>query len=135
MVWGCTGSRLVADAHTHTHTQAFALPEDERPRTHNLHFLTKYLRTKHGVVFRLSNGVLQLNLFDHTKLILTQHGQVVTYMNKGREISTAPVHAVLGPAASAAAPGQGKEIRDRLKYFQDVIHQMIVKKQTRAGVC
>ena len=32
----------------------------DETRISNLHFLTKYLRTKHGVLFRLSNQILQV---------------------------------------------------------------------------
>ncbi|KAJ3332232.1 Kinesin-like protein kif9 [Blyttiomyces sp. JEL0837] len=46
-------------------------------KTSELTFLTKYLRTRHGVIFRLSNQVVQLNLFDHTKLILSENAMVV----------------------------------------------------------
>ena len=35
-------------------------PDESIPRMNNMHFLTKYLRTKHGVVFRLSNQILQV---------------------------------------------------------------------------
>ncbi|KAJ3290605.1 Cell cycle serine/threonine-protein kinase cdc5/MSD2 [Borealophlyctis nickersoniae] len=93
------------------------------PKTQNLEFLTKYLRTKHGVIFRLSNHVVQLNLFDHTKLILSSDAMVVTYIDKNREFATRP----LGAFASMGS----KEVLDRLKYARDVLQQMILKKQRR----
>ncbi|KAI8826664.1 kinase-like domain-containing protein [Fimicolochytrium jonesii] len=94
------------------------------PRTENLHFLTKYLRTKHGVIFRLSNHVLQLNLFDHSKVILSNDGLTVTYIDQRRESSTNS----LGYFTRTG----NKELLERLKYMKEVLHSMLVKKQQRS---
>ncbi|KAJ3034205.1 Cell cycle serine/threonine-protein kinase cdc5/MSD2 [Rhizophlyctis rosea] len=95
------------------------------PKIREMDFLTKYLRTKHGVIFRLSNHVMQLNLFDHTKLILSSDALVVTYADKNRELVTR----TLGDAVEVG----GKQVVDRLKYAKDVLWQMILKKQRREG--
>ncbi|KAJ3014496.1 listerin E3 ubiquitin protein ligase 1, partial [Thoreauomyces humboldtii] len=93
------------------------------PHTTNLDFLTKYLRTKAGVIFRLSNHVVQLNLFDHSKIILSSDGLVVTFIDANRHCTTRTL-------ASFARSGD-KEILDRLKYMREVLHQMLLKKQRR----
>lgn len=89
-----------------------------------LDFLTKYLRTKNGVIFRLSNHSLQvkletyqkLNLFDHTKLILSQGGQVVTYIGKGREMETKSLEQWIYSNSA--------DVLERLGYCRDIVEQM-----------
>ncbi|KAJ3050871.1 Cell cycle serine/threonine-protein kinase cdc5/MSD2, partial [Rhizophlyctis rosea] len=92
-------------------------------KLHEMDFLIKYLRTKHGVIFRLSNHVMQLNLFDHTKLILSPDALIVTYVDKNRELTTRSLGDFVGSGS--------KEVVDRLKYARDVLWQMILKKQRR----
>ncbi|KAI9349590.1 kinase-like domain-containing protein [Obelidium mucronatum] len=95
------------------------------PKTSDLIFLTKYLRTRHGVIFRLSNQVVQINLFDHTKLILSQNANVITYIDKNREMTT---RSLLDFLAS-----KEREVVDRLTYAKDILQQMIVKKAKKSG--
>lgn len=98
-------------------------------------FITKYLRTKHGVIFRLSNQVFQvsfvqqfsannlkINLFDHTKLILSQLGQQVTFINSSREISTFTLEEALS--------FKEKDVIDRLKFARDTLNSMLNKNKT-----
>ncbi|KAI8831720.1 kinase-like domain-containing protein [Chytridium lagenaria] len=93
-------------------------------------YLTKYMKTRHGVVFRLSNRVFQLNFFDHTKLILCSDGRSVCYIDKSRSLQIMDTReAVQGGAG--ANPHQ-KEVVSRLQYAKEVIHQMILKKQKKA---
>ncbi|TPX68540.1 hypothetical protein SpCBS45565_g02977 [Spizellomyces sp. 'palustris'] len=98
---------------------------DDAPRTQNLDFLTKYLRTKHGVIFRLSNHIVQLNLFDHSKVILSNDGRVVTYIDQNREFTTKSLSSFVGTG--------NKDIIDRLKYMREVLYQMLVKKQRKSS--
>lgn len=51
-------------------------------RTSRLVYVEKYLRTKNVILFRLSNGILQFNFYDHTKLILSDDGLVVSIIDK-----------------------------------------------------
>ncbi|CDS00218.1 hypothetical protein [Sporisorium scitamineum] len=41
-------------------------------------FVHKWYKTKDAIVFRLSNGTVQLNFYDHTKVFLTHGGQVIS---------------------------------------------------------
>lgn len=51
-------------------------------------YIQKYLRTKHVILFKLSNGVLQFNFYDHTKLILSDDGLVVSIIDKHYNLHT-----------------------------------------------
>ncbi|KAI8999393.1 kinase-like domain-containing protein [Gaertneriomyces semiglobifer] len=99
-------------------------PDDVVPKTQNLDFLTKYLRTKHGVIFRLSNHVVQLNLFDHSKVILSDDGLAVTYIDHNRVFTTRRLEDFVASGS--------KDIMDRLKYLREVLHQMLLKKKGRS---
>ncbi|BEJ14590.1 hypothetical protein CspHIS471_0403570 [Cutaneotrichosporon sp. HIS471] len=55
---------------------------EDAERKRDLVYVEKYLRTKNVILFRLSNGILQFNFYDHTKLILSSDGLVVTIIDK-----------------------------------------------------
>lgn len=82
-------------------------------RTRNMDFLVKYYRMKNAIVFKMSNEVLQVginvlfsfslissltfyhskffpqfNFYDHTKLLLTEGGTVITFIDKEFTIKT-----------------------------------------------
>jgi hypothetical protein len=59
---------------------------------------------------------VQINFFDHTKLVLSPAQQLVTYINKQRERS---VHAL-----ASVAQEQTGELVHRLKYTKDILHQL-----------
>ncbi|RKO84748.1 hypothetical protein BDK51DRAFT_27103 [Blyttiomyces helicus] len=117
------GREWYISAHPSDPEKAYAYEPEEEPRTKVLDFLTKYLRTKHGVVFRLSNHVVQINLFDHTKLILSDSARTITYIDRSRALVTRPLAAFLLEGS--------KDVLDRLTYARDVVHQMILKKKGR----
>jgi hypothetical protein len=73
----------------------------------------------------LSHSLLssKLNLFDHTKLIISHFGQVVTYIDKNREMRTDRIEKILEQ--------NGREVYDRLCYLRDVLEQMITKKHKK----
>lgn len=89
-------------------------------------FLTKYIRSKHGVVFRLSNHTVQFNLFDHTKLVLENNGLDVTFIDKKRQLHFMSLD-------SAVYQG-GKEVVDRLRYAREVLNQMVQRKNKKDAV-
>lgn len=86
-------------------------------QNNNMDFLVKYMRTKHAVMFRLTNRLVQINFFDHTKLILSQDAKVVSFINKDREISTWSLQDVLVDKKS--------EVVSRLKYSRDILETLI----------
>ncbi|KAI8589255.1 kinase-like domain-containing protein [Geranomyces variabilis] len=94
-------------------------------QTENLDFLTKYVRTHQGVIFRLSNQIVQLNLFDHSKIILSRAGLVVTYIDRDGTFATRSL-------ASFVASGD-PDVRKRLCYLMEILSHMIAKKQKRAA--
>ncbi|KAL2915687.1 Cell cycle serine/threonine-protein kinase cdc5/MSD2 [Polyrhizophydium stewartii] len=105
--------------------RTFASNPDTAPRIESLDYLTKYLRTREGVFFRLSNNTLQLNLLDHTKLIVSGQGRYLTYIDSNREMQTQTLAWFLSQGPD--------EVIERLMYIRDVIHQMLARRSQRAA--
>jgi polo-like kinase 1 len=51
----------------------------------NVVYVKKWMRTRHAIMFRLSNKIVQVNFQDHTEIILSSESKVVTYVNKKGE--------------------------------------------------
>jgi polo-like kinase 1 len=79
-------------------------------------YVKKWLRTKHAIVFRLSNNIVQINFFDHTKFILNATGGVATYINKQKVAKTYR----LNDLCKSTWRGHGV-IMERLAYARDVV--------------
>lgn len=80
-------------------------------------YLKKWVRTRHAILFRLSNRTVQVCFFDQTELMLSSHARVVSFVDKQGVRSTFPLHEVM---ASPRA-----DIAKRLKYTKDILHQLI----------
>ncbi|CAG8526133.1 10758_t:CDS:10 [Cetraspora pellucida] len=85
--------------------------------THNMEFLTKYKRTPHAVLFRLSNRLVQVNFFDHEKIILSEEGRAITYIDEARGINTYTISEIL--------KGDHATEKNRLKYVKDVLKKLV----------
>ncbi|KAJ3371985.1 Serine/threonine-protein kinase plk1 [Kappamyces sp. JEL0680] len=113
-------------------TKAYVDQGVESVATTGLDFLTKYLRTKTGVIFRLSNHSIQvcarrlpqLNLFDHTKLVVADYGKSITFIDQHRQMETRPLEWWLGNSHS--------DVIDRLVYCRDIVEQMLLKTKVAA---
>jgi len=77
----------------------------------------KWMRTRHAIMFRLSNKVVQVNFQDHTEIMLSSETKIVTYVNKRGERTTYP----LGSAMDSA----NLEMVKRLKYTKDILTHML----------
>lgn len=75
------------------------------------------MRTRHAIMFRLSNKVVQVNFQDHTEIMLSSETKVVTYVNKRGERSTYPLNSAMESA--------NVEMVKRLKYTKDILTHML----------
>lgn len=83
----------------------------------DLVYVKKWMRTRHAIMFRLSNKVVQVNFQDHTEIMLSSETKIVTYVNKRGERTTYP----LGSAMDSA----NLEMVKRLKYTKDILTHML----------
>lgn len=93
----------------------------QRPSDSDAVRLTKWLRTKHAIFFRLSNDVYQINFADHAKVIVDLGKRTIRYVDKTRE-SQVWLFAAAGEA-SAAVPQRSS--LSRVKYVRDLVIKLI----------
>eukprot|EP00742_Colponemidia_sp_Colp-10_P009409 GILJ01010256.1.p1 GENE.GILJ01010256.1~~GILJ01010256.1.p1 ORF type:complete len:759 (-),score=114.58 GILJ01010256.1:264-2540(-) len=80
-------------------------------------YVKKWMRTRHAVMFRLSNKIVQVNFLDQTEIILSSENRSVVYVNKRGERSTYPLLEVLDTS--------NEELAKRLKYTKDILVHML----------
>ncbi|ORX87490.1 Pkinase-domain-containing protein [Anaeromyces robustus] len=95
----------------------------DKERKEDLDFLTKYLRTKRAVIFRLSNKVVQVNFFDHTKLMFSGDGNIVSFVDRNRDMKSYKLLEFI-------KSGNEDEI-NRLKYIKSILEQLTIRKQKK----
>jgi polo-like kinase 1 len=89
----------------------------EKPFT----YVKKWMRTRHAIMFRLSNKIVQVCFQDHTEIILSSESRIVTYCNKKGERMTYPL--------STALEMSNYEMTKRLKYTKDILTHMLTMNQ------
>lgn len=75
------------------------------------------MRTRHAIMFRLSNKVVQVNFQDHTEIMLSSETKIVTYVNKRGERTIYPLNSAMESA--------NLEMVKRLKYTKDILTHML----------
>jgi len=88
-------------------------------------YVKKWMRTKHAIMFRLSNKIVQVNFQDKTEIILNSETKEVTYVNKKGERQTY--------ALSAALEMTNPEMSKRLRYTKDILTHIISGNQNNHG--
>lgn len=81
-------------------------------------FVKKWVKTRHAVLFCLSNGSLQINFFDSSKLLLAGGGRVVTYLDKEDELA-------VFSTAVVVLKSERPDLLKRLRYAKDMLQQML----------
>jgi len=95
----------------------------DKNRIEDLDFLTKYLRTKRAVIFRLSNKVVQVNFFDHTKLMFSGDGNIVSFVDRNRLMKSYRLIEFI-------RMGNSDEI-NKLNYIKSILEQLTLRKQKK----
>jgi polo-like kinase 1 len=90
-------------------------------------YVKKWMRTRHAIMFRLSNKIVQVNFEDHTEIILSSETREVTYVNKKGVRDTFPL--------STALESTNVEMAKRLKYTKEILTHMLTANQPRAPNC
>jgi polo-like kinase 1 len=95
--------------------------EEEFTPFDNLVYVKKWMKTKHAVMFRLSNKIVQVNFTDKTEIILSSEKKMVTYVNKKGERSQYPL--------ATALESTNAEMAKRLKYTKEILTNMLGNNQ------
>ena len=80
-------------------------------------FLKKWVRTRHAILFRLSNRTVQVVFFDRSEVLLSSEARIVTYVNKQGLRSEHSLEEVLQTGRT--------DIAKRLKYTKDIMYRLI----------
>lgn len=89
----------------------------ELPVKEKLAYLKKWMKTRHAIMFRLSNKIVQVDFHDKTQIVLSSVSRLVTYVNKKGEKSHYRI--------SAAMDNDNPEMGKRLKYTKEILTHML----------
>ena len=117
------------------HFKAYLLEENkntpiERKASENIDekhyvYVKKWMKTKHAILFRLSNKIVQVSFLDQTEIILSSETKIVTYMDKKGQLSTYPLNTALD--------SNNYEMTKRLKYTKQILMHMLTSKSHGSG--
>ena len=96
--------------------------ESEGINANQFIYLKRFVKTKHAILFRLSNKTVQISFHDNTELILSSEKQTVTYINKKKQRLLTPLN--------TAFESNNKEMTKRLRYTKKILMLMISKGQS-----
>ena len=91
--------------------------ESENIDIKNYVYVKKWMRTKHAILFRLSNKIVQVCFLDQTEIILSSETRVVTYVDKKGERLIFPL--------SSALDSNNNEMTKRLRYTKQILMHML----------
>lgn len=80
-------------------------------------YMKKWIKTKHAMLFRLSNGTVQVLFYDMTEVLISSEGKLITYVDKDKNRF---VHSI-----AEIANKQHSDISRRLKYAKEILSQLI----------
>eukprot|EP00462_Mataza_sp_D1_P019146 CAMPEP_0175139226 /NCGR_PEP_ID=MMETSP0087-20121206/10782_1 /TAXON_ID=136419 /ORGANISM="Unknown Unknown, Strain D1" /LENGTH=729 /DNA_ID=CAMNT_0016422207 /DNA_START=89 /DNA_END=2278 /DNA_ORIENTATION=+ len=95
-------------------------PDQGNNRPEKMVYVKKWLRTKHAILFRLSDRTVQVIFYDHTEVILSSENQMVTYTNKERQRKTYPLQTVF--------QNPKPDLAKRMKYIKDILFHLLSHK-------
>ncbi|KAF8531148.1 Pkinase-domain-containing protein [Gautieria morchelliformis] len=95
-------------------------------RTKGMDFVQKYLRMKHVIVFKMSHDVLQFNFYDHTKMIISSQGLLITHIDKNYQLTRWPLsdlmaRALMPPHHDPSKAKFHQRLLDKLLYCKEVL--------------
>ena len=109
------------------HFKAYLLEENknspiERKESENIDekhyvYVKKWMKTKHAILFRLSNKIVQVSFLDQTEIILSSETKIVTYTDKKGQITNYPLNTALD--------SNNYEMTKRLKYTKQILMHML----------
>lgn len=86
-------------------------------------YVKKWLKTKHAILFRLSNKLVQVVFQDNTTIYLSTEQKMVLYLNKKKEKHCFPL--------ATAMEEDNPEMVKRLKYTKNLLNMMLHKNKKK----
>ena len=97
--------------------EAYADSQSDAFASTDLVYVKKWVRTKHAILFSLSNRTVQVIFYDQTEILLTPDVALLTYVDKHRKRFTHNFNDEL--------VGSSAEIEKRLKYTREIMLQLL----------
>ncbi|KAJ7117391.1 kinase-like domain-containing protein [Mycena crocata] len=99
---------------------------EDMERQKGMDWVVKYLRMKHVIVFLMSHGALQFNFYDHSKVILSSHGLLVTHIDKNYCMTKWTLRQIVKLALNGQTADREEaklitKLMDKLKYCKEVL--------------
>ena len=88
-------------------------------------YVKKWVKTRHAILFRMSNRTVQVAFLDKTEIILASQAKLVTYVDKEGNRSTHSLYEI--------TRSRRTDISKRLKYTKDILQQLITGKRTSSS--
>ena len=117
------------------HFKAYLLEEEknapvERKESENIDekhyvYVKKWMKTKHAILFRLSNKIVQVCFLDQTEIILSSETKIVSYTDKKGIRTKYPLNTALD--------SDNYEMTKRLKYTKQILMHMLTSKNNPGG--
>jgi len=102
-------------------------------RVKGMEWVQKYLRMKHVILFKLSHDVLQFNFYDHSKVILSSHGLLVTHIDKNYKMTRWTLSEIMTQALKSSA-GSGNMEPDQAKFHQRLVEKLKYCKEVLVSI-
>ncbi len=84
-------------------------------------FIKKWIKTKHAMLFRISNGTIQVLFYDLTEVLISSEGKLVTFVDKNKNRFVLSIAEI--------ANKQHGDVSRRLKYAKEILSQLISASQ------
>ncbi len=84
-------------------------------------FIKKWIKTKHAMLFRLSNGTIQVLFYDLTEVLISSEGKLVTFVDKDKNRFVLSIAEI--------ANKQHGDVSRRLKFAKEIPSQLISASQ------
>ncbi|KAJ7507543.1 kinase-like domain-containing protein [Mycena galericulata] len=103
---------------------------EDMERKKGMDWVVKYLRMKHVIVFLMSHGALQFNFYDHSKIILSSHGLLVTHIDKNYCMTKWTLRQIVKLALNGHVGLDREEAKlvtklmEKLKYCKEVLNSI-----------
>ena len=94
-----------------------APPIPIKSKSEHLPYLKKWMKTRHAIMFRLSNKLVQVDFQDKTQIKLSSETKMVTYLNKKGQVSKINI--------ALAFEENNTEMQKRLKYTKEILTHML----------
>lgn len=99
------------------HFRSYLHPEASFQLTTSPVYVKRWTRTRHAILFRLSNKIVQVIFQDHTELVLSSEHKLVTFVDKQGERTSHPL--------SSALESGNPELSKRLRYTKELLADMM----------